>query len=350
MQPEIRNMFSRKHSWMQRKATLISFFFLTSILLQSNLTVAQDTLVYRKSKSVLDYSPYKNKYRIGGVSGIIGGAYIGSMVWLNSQWYAQYPRSKFQFFNDAGEWNQIDKCGHIQAAYVESYMSYHVFRWMGLNQMEAAGYSALASFLAMSSIEVLDGFSAKWGASWSDLGANAFGSLFAMGQNMAWGEQRMMLKMSMHLEPYPQGDLRNRANDLYGTNLVEKFLKDYNNMNFWLSINPAKFNPKQKHAKWLSIAVGYGAGNMYGGFENKWTDKNGIAYDYTHVKRYRKFFISMDYDLSQIKTKTRFGRVVLGALNWIKLPAPAIEFNTLGQVVFHPCYFLNMEMPIYFKK
>jgi hypothetical protein len=350
MLKKTRNTFLLIHYTKKIKVFCISIIVLLLFGFKSNYCLAQDSISYRKSKSVLDYAPYKNKYRIGGVSGVIGGAYVGSMIWLNSQWYAQYPRSIFQFFNDAGEWNQIDKCGHIQAAYVESYMSYHVFRWMGLNQMEAAGYSALASFLAMSSIEVLDGFSAKWGASWSDLGANAFGSLFAMGQNMAWGEQRMMLKMSMHLEPYPQGDLRNRANDLYGTNLVEKFLKDYNNMNFWLSINPAKFNPKQKHAKWLSIAVGYGAGNMYGGFENKWTDKNGIEYDYNHVKRYRKFFISMDYDLSQVKTKTRFGRVLLGALNWIKLPAPAIEFNTLGQVVFHPCYFLNMEMPIYFKK
>jgi len=171
-----------------------------------------------------------------------------------------------------------------------------------------------------------------------------------MSQNMAWGEQRIQLKMSLHLVDYPRGDLRNRANELFGTSVFEKILKDYNNINFWLSINPARFNPNQKRAKWLSVAVGYGAGNLYGGFENKWTDKQGNVYDYSSVKRYRKFFISLDYDLTQIKARTRFGRMVLGALNWIKLPAPAIEFNTLGQVVFHPCFFLNMEMPIYLKK
>ncbi len=312
---------------------------------------AQDTTFhFRKKTSILDYSPRLNKYRIGAVAGTIGAAYIGGMVYLNHEWYAQYPKSKFHFFNDAAEWNQIDKCGHITGSYVEAQYAYHIYRWAGMNRMQAAGYGALSGFVAQSSIEILDGFSSKWGASWSDIGANAFGSLLAMSQNMAWGEQRIQLKMSLHLVDYPRGDLRNRANELFGTSVFEKILKDYNNINFWLSVNPARFNPNQKRAKWLSIAVGYGAGNLYGGFENKWTDNQGNIYDYSSVKRYRKFFISLDYDLTQIKARTRFGRMVLGALNWIKLPAPALEFNTLGQVVFHPCFFLNMEMPIYLKK
>lgn len=332
---------------------LLQFMFVALLCIQSkySTTFAQDTTFhFRKKTSILDYSPRLNKTRIGVVSGTIGAAYVGGMLYLNHAWYAQYPKSKFHFFNDAAEWNQIDKCGHITGSYVEAQYAYHIYRWAGMNRMQAAGYGALSGFLAQSSIEILDGFSSKWGASWSDIGANAFGSLLAMSQNMAWGEQRIQLKMSLHLVDYPRGDLRNRANELFGTSVFEKILKDYNNINFWLSVNPARFNPNQKRAKWLSVAVGYGAGNLYGGFENKWTDKQGNVYDYSSVKRYRKFFISLDYDLTQIKARTRFGRMVLGALNWIKLPAPAIEFNTLGQVVFHPCFFLNMEMPIYLKK
>jgi len=333
--------------WLKRtnqKLLIIGLF------LFSFVASAQDNFHFKKEKSILDFAPKKDKYRIAGVSGFVGLAYSGSMIYLNQIWYAKYPRAKFQFFNDAGEWNQIDKCGHIQGAYVQSVYAYNLYRWAGLNRMEAAGYSALTSFVITSSIEVLDGFSPKWGASWSDIGANAVGSLTAMSQYMAWGEQRFWLKISMHLNQYPQGDLRNRANDLFGKSIGEKFFKDYNNLNFWLSVAPGRFIPGNTKARWLSVAVGYGAGNMYGGFENKWTDKNGVNYDYTSVKRYRKFFISLDYDLTQVKAKTRTGRMILGALNWIKLPAPAIEFNTLGQVVFHPCFFLNMEMPIYLKK
>jgi hypothetical protein len=60
--------------------------------------------------------------------------------------------------------------------------------------------------------------------------------------------------------------------------------------------------------------------------------------------------ISIDADFTKIPTRTRTGRVLLGLLNTIKLPAPALEFNTLGQVVFHPLYFLNWEVPLYIKK
>jgi hypothetical protein len=324
--------------------------FVYLVAYSGSLSAQDTTFRFKKAHSFLDYPTKVNKYRAIGVGLGIGAAYAGSMAYLNHQWYDQFNKSKFHFFDDAKEWNQIDKCGHIMGAYVESNYSYHIYRWVGMNRLEAAGYGALTGFLAQSSIEIFDGFSDKWGASWSDIGANAFGSLLAMSQNMAWGEQRIQLKMSYHIVPYPSGDLGRRADALFGRSVPEKILKDYNNINFWLSVNLARFNPKQKRAKWLSIAVGYGAGNLYGGFENKWTDKNGKSYDYTHVQRYRKFFISLDYDLTQIQARTRFGRLVLGALNWIKLPAPAIEFNTLGQVVFHPCYFLNMEFPIYLKK
>jgi hypothetical protein len=75
-----------------------------------------------------------------------------------------------------------------------------------------------------------------------------------------------------------------------------------------------------------------------------------VAHDRSDLKRYRKFLISIDYDLTRIKTKTRAGRIAAYVFNVFKLPAPAIEFNTNGQVIFHPCYFLNMEVPIYLKK
>ena len=96
--------------------------------------------------------------------------------------------------------------------------------------------------------------------------------------------------------------------------------------------------------------MGYGAGNLYGGYTNVWTTKDGIKHDYSNVKRYRKFFISVDYDLTQIKTRSRVLKATFNVLNMIKLPAPAIEFNTLGQVIVHPIYFLNLDIPFYLKK
>jgi hypothetical protein len=41
-------------------------------------------------------------------------------------------------------------------------------------------------------------------------------------------------------------------------------------------------------------------------------------------------------DFSKIKTRSRVLKVVFGALNIVKVPAPTLEFNTKGQVLFHP--------------
>ena len=168
-------------------------------------------------------------------------------------------------------------------------------------------------------------------------------------QYLIWKEQRISIKYSLHAVNYTRGELRNRADDLYGTSLGEKILKDYNGITTWLSFNLYSFNHNIK-PKWLNIAVGYGAGNMYGGFENTWTDKAGVFHDRRDVKRYRKFFISLDADFTKFKTNSKAGKMILGILNIVKLPMPALEFNTLGQVVFHPMYFLNLDVPLYLRK
>lgn len=309
-----------------------------------------DSFTTIKKRHWLENSPTLNKKRLAGVVGITTGLFAVSMVGLDRAWYAQYPRSKFHFFDDSREWNQIDKCGHIFSPYFISVYTYHALRWSGMKKVPSALTSGGMAFTYIAFIELLDGFSSKWGASVSDLGADFLGAALATTQFAIWGEQRIQLKYSLHLNPYPRGELKQRADDLFGTSVGEKIIKDYNNINTWLCINTSSFFKSQKHAKWLNIAIGYGAGNMYGGFENKWTDKNGNIVDRTDVKRYRKFFISIDADLTKIKTNNKYVKVLLQALNIIKLPFPAIEFNTLGQVVFHPIHFLNFSMPVYFKK
>lgn len=109
--------FGRHHKlWMY-----VIFLALLCIQCAYSTAFAQDTTFhFRKKTSILDYSPRLNKTRIGIVSGTIGAAYVGGMLYLNHAWYAQYPKSKFHFFNDAAEWNQIDKCGHITGSYVEA--------------------------------------------------------------------------------------------------------------------------------------------------------------------------------------------------------------------------------------
>ncbi len=224
-----------------------------------------------------------------------------------------------------------------------------MLRWSGMKNTAAAISAGAFGFLSIAAMEIPDGLHPKYGASWSDIVTDFAGAAFATTQFLVWKEQRILLKYSFHAIEYPAGELRDRAHALYGSNFGERILKDYNGVTVWLSFNLHSFNHQIK-PHWLNLAFGYAAGNMYGGFENKWTDKEGVYHDRSDIKRYRRFFISIDADYTKIKTRTKAGKMVLGILNIVKLPMPALEFSTLGQVVFHPMYFLNLEVPLYLKK
>ncbi len=277
-----------------------------------------------------------NKKRLALFTGSAVVGFSATMVGLNYLWYADFPRSSFHFFDDSGEWQQIDKAGHTVTPYLEAYYIMHILRWSGVKHKPAAIYAGLTAFMLQNTIEVFDGFSTEWGASVSDVAANFTGAALMTSQELIWGEQRIRLKVLPHLQSYPDGELNDRADQLYGSSVIVRFIKDYNALNTWLSVNPASFNKSQKHLRWLNIAVGYGAGGMYGGYENTWNDKNGNYHDRTDIQRYRRFFVSLDVDFSKIKTRSRTMKAFLDVLNIVKVPAPAIEFNTKGQLRFHP--------------
>lgn len=308
-------------------------------------SIVFDTTTKRVKLKPLEWSPYVHKKRLAAVTiGAVGG-YATIMTGVGFAWYGNEKLGHFRWFADEKEWLQIDKTGHFFAPYFITTYGYNMLRWAGMKNVPAALTAGAFGFIAMSAIEIPDGLSVKYGASWSDIVFNFSGATFATLQYIFWKEQRITTKYSFHHVNYPVGELRDRAYDLYGEGFGERILKDYNGVTMWLSFNLYSFNHNIK-PKWLNIAFGYAAGNLYGGFENKWTDKNGVYHDRSDLKRYRRFFISLDADFTKFKANTRGGKLVLGILNIIKLPMPAIEFNTLGQFVFHPMYFLNFDVPI----
>ena len=60
---------------------------------------------------------------------------------------------------------------------------------------------------------------------------------------------------------------------------------------------------------------------------------------FPNLPRYRQYVFSLDVDLSKIKTKSRFLKLVFGAANTIKFPLPALELNELGEVNWWWIYF-----------
>ncbi len=318
---------------MPKLAKHLLAWMLFAVLLSGNLP-AQDSLQF------WDIPAETHQPRLYLVSGSMAGGFTGAMVLLNQYWYAGFAKSPFHFFDDSKEWLQIDKAGHLLNSYYLSNWSQGLFRWTGIKRQQAAWAGFGTSLLFMSSIEVFDAFSSKWGASWTDLGTNLLGSGMSLGQEMLWQEQRIRVKLSVTPHQYP-ADLQSRVSELYGNSIPEIVLKDYNATNVWLSGNPAMFLPESsRYPAWLSWAIGYGAEGLFGGRENKWTDpQSGLIIDRTDILRYRQFFLAPDIDLSQIPAHKRWLRSLLNVLNIIKVPAPTLELNGQDGLRWHWMYF-----------
>ncbi|WP_420461350.1 DUF2279 domain-containing protein [Neolewinella sp.] len=262
-------------------------------------------------------------------------AYAGFGVGLYSIWYKGYELEPFHTFNDWPEWEQMDKAGHVFTAYFFSRSAFAGLRWAGIKR-PAARYAALGvANLLQGTIETMDGFSSNWGFSLSDMGANLAGSLVFTLQDALWHEQRMLIKVSNDFRSPPdilvtngngaQSNLGYIDRQRFGDNPFERFLKDYNAQTIWLSINPAAFAPRSRLPQWLNIAIGYGAEDVYGAYFNSWGE-GGERFRYD-PERYRQWYLSPDLYLSRIPTKKRWVRLTLGILDFIKLPAPALEYS-----------------------
>ncbi|CAN5371193.1 DUF2279 domain-containing protein [soil metagenome] len=270
------------------------------------------------------YQPVFSKKRFALVTGTEAILYVSSIVGLNELWYKDYPRSNFHSFNDNQEWLQMDKVGHLTSAYYVGRVGIRLLKWSGVERKKAIWYGGMLGFAYQNTIEVLDGYSSEWGFSWGDFTANTGGTLLCIGQELAWHEQRIVLKYS-----FQQIDYAKFRPNVLGKNLQENMLKDYNGQTYWLSVNPASFMVSStKFPKWLNIAFGYGANGMTGGdFNPPYIDEKGFQ---IYHERYRQYYLSFDVDLTRIKTKSKFLNTVFYSIGFLKIPAPAIEFSEKG--------------------
>lgn len=296
------------------------FFLLISVAAGSVAGESNDSLInYRKRKILL----------MSGVGALSGG----SIAYLSHVWYSKYNTSKFHDFDDSHEWLQMDKCGHVLTTFQISNLMMKSFEWAGYNRKQTLFIGGTMGFAYMAMIEVMDGYSKGWGFSGTDIAANAIGTGFAISQHALWNEQRFNLKFSVHTTDYAQYNPK-----LLGDDFGSMILKDYNGQTYWLSVSPfAFFKSGTKLPKWLAISFGYGANGMLGGNYNNVVvqDEQGNV---TEFKRSRQYYLSLDLDLSKIKTKYKFVNTVLNAINIVKIPAPTIEFEN-GKTKFYYFYF-----------
>ncbi len=273
-----------------------------------------------------------NKKRLNTVIYTSVGLYTTTLGILYYGWYKDNGSSTFHWYNDNKGWLQVDKAGHATTSFIMTDYAFWSLKWAGVDNNKAALYAGLMGWSAMTVIEILDGFTTDYGASYGDLIANTLGATLFTSQQLLWKEQRLRLKFSYHATEFAK-----YRPDLLGKTGLQSMLKDYNGQTYWLSANISSFlKEESKFPSWINVSFGYGATGMLGTYSNP-PDYNGIPLPY--YKRTRQYYFSFDVDWTRIHTNSSFLRFTFKAFSFIKIPFPTLEYNNQQQFVFHWMYF-----------
>lgn len=272
-----------------------------------------------------------NRKRAWLVAGSQVGSWVVGVSFLGAVWYKDTRRVPFHFFNDSGEYLDMDKLSHAYACYHIAAKGYHAYRWAGLSNSKAIWYGGLGAFMLWLPIEVFDGLHDSYGFSKGDALANGAGSALFMIQQAVLKEQFIKMKFSFYPTNYKQFTPKYQQ---LGRITFYGHLYDYNAQTFWLSANLSRIF--HKAPSWLNISMGMSAKGMVDAFSNPTVGINGQALP--QFERYRQYLFSIDIDLTKIKTRSRFLKKVFNELNILKIPAPTLEYNQLNGWKFRPLY------------
>lgn len=320
------------------KLTSIILIFVSACFVQSEaqsdldlLLTPADTLNIKRQKMVLF-----------GTSAF----YMGTSIFLYNAWYKNYDQEAFHLFDDNGEWQNMDKWGHVYSTYHQSWTMYDFMKWTGSSDRSAINTGLISGLLIQSTIEIMDGFSSKWGFSIADMAANVSGSGLFFLQQRYFGHQYVTVKFNSTFKTYPNSpifskdaqrfsSLEQRTNDLFGDNALERLLKDYNAQQYWLCFDMDRLiGGDNRWPKWLDIGIGYSGENMFGGFDNTWTEEESTYSLDNSYERYGQYYLGIDIDLQSLHFKSPILNTLKKCFRIIKIPAPAIGYSN-GNLKFH---------------
>jgi len=211
---------------------------------------------------------------------------------------------KFNFREDWNNVMQADKFGHFMGAYFTSYFAREglVFSGVGWNQSIILG--SMIGILAQTYVEVKDGLSTT-GFSYSDFAADVFGAVYFYLQHYLTFLQNFTPKWQYT----PPGLI-----SVPPKARTQTFLDNYNSTTAWFSVHMHNLLPGNNiWPKWLNFAFGYGINGYY------------------TPQLYRRFVIGLDYNLVELLPDgSNFWNWFKQTLNFVKWPAPAVEFSSQG--------------------
>jgi len=277
---------------------------------------------------------YPDTLHRGRLSAVIlaeSAFYLAGLSYLQFVWYRDHQPVPFHWYNDNAGWLQLDKAGHMYAAYFQSAVGYHALRWAGVSHKKSLLYGGTLGMVLQTPIEIFDGLYEGYGFSWGDMAANAMGTLLFISQQAWLHDQVVRMKFSYAPSDYAQY----RPWVLGGTH-GERFFQDYNGHTYWLSTNLKSIFRSSSLPSWLNLAVGYSGNGMLAEFSNPEVSRGIRMPD---LIRYRQYFLSVDVDLTKLKISNPYLRTFLWLLNYIKIPAPTLEYNRIDGFRLRALYF-----------
>ena len=251
--------------------------------------------------------------------GIVGGVYIGAIVFLHihqrNAWWSG-TRGNFHFEEDWVSALQADKGGHSYGGYMASYLMSEGLMTSGFSWDAATLWGSIFGLAYQTYVESEDGFAKTWGFSPSDWYFDALGPLFFLAQHHVQALQNITPKWQYIPSQWTGEPVIDRP---------RTFIDDYNSSTFWWSVNVYNLLPeklKQYWLPWLNIAVGYGADAV-----DAVSDPNQPPDQLSQ----RRYIIALDYDLVRLLPDGgSFWNWFRQSLDFIKFPSPAIEFTSSG--------------------
>jgi len=300
----------------------VLFFVLILTSCRTSVMGQEETISQIPEDSLTEVRP--NYKLLRGIFAAQSTLYLGTIYGLSKSWYKN-PLTNFRVKDDTYEWLQMDKMGHVYTSYQIARHTAEIYKKTGISKKQMMIYGAISGVIFQTPIEILDGFSPEYGFSPGDMIANLTGSTIYLGQIALWDEVRIQPKFSFHFT----GLAKERPN-LLGSKPTERWLKDYNGQTYWYSSSPKSFFKGSGWPAWLCFSIGYGIQDMVSSEKSKSIEMG--------FRPYRQYYLSMDIDLTKIKTRSKFVRTIAFLANSLKIPAPALQFSKKG-IDFKPLYF-----------
>ena len=283
-----------------------------------HLTAETGLLQYHADSTQAAPASTFHPYRFWVGTGATVAADLAVMVGLNQLWYSGYERSRFHWHNDWNNWLQQDKIGHMITAWHIARVFGAYGTWAGLSRKQAGLYGGVVSTLFQSQIEVLDGFSEAWGASWGDLIFNTVGGAIG-GLQVAYPElHAFTIKYGYHRSPFYDQDL----------SYIGNALKDYDGISYWMVVRPEMLLSDQWKTRWpdwLALSIGISADGL------------AEALSTPAHPHQRVFLVGLDLDfLRSIQWPHRWMQIAAEFFSFIRIPAPALVLSP--RVKWHWAY------------